>query len=140
MTGEIVARLEKSFRTDDDIAKLEEFRNQRMEDWKDRYDERLETVWQQRIEAQATAEKALKDLELQKAEFEQFQRNSEAAIRAAAVVDVLLGGNKLKCDFLRSIALKLAEVPDDWIADESKSLQLDPLCRFQRTQAGKEEQ
>jgi len=140
LTGEIVARLEKSFRTDDDIAKLEEFRNQRMEDWKDRYDERLETVWQQRKEAQATAEKALKDLELQKAEFEQFQRNSEAAIRAAAVVDVLLGGNKLKCDFLRSIALKLAEVPDDWIADESRSLQLVQLCCFQRTQAGKEEQ
>src|SRR5258706_11423872 len=100
LTGEIVARLEKSFRTDDDIAKLEEFRNQRMEDWKDRYDERLETVWQQRKEAQSTAEEALKDVQLQKAEFEQFQRNSEAAIRAAAVVDVLLRGDKLKCEFL----------------------------------------
>jgi hypothetical protein len=138
LTGEIVARLEKSFRTDDDIAKLEAFSHQRMEDWKGRYDERLETVWQQRKEAQATAEKALKDLELQKAEFEQFQRNSEAAIRAAAVVDLLLGGNKLKSDVLRSIALKLADVPNDWIAVESNRRQLaDRLVGFlQEMQAG----
>jgi hypothetical protein len=142
LTGEIVARLEESFRSDDRFAKVEEHMQQRMEDWKGRYDERLETVWQRRKEAQATAEKALKDLELQKAEFEQFRRESEGAIRAAAVVEVLLGGNKLKSDLLRSVALKLADVPDDQIAIESSSRQLsDLLCGcFERTQAGEEKQ
>jgi hypothetical protein len=60
LTGEIVSRLEQSFQTDDRVAKVEELMLQRMEDWKDRYEERLETVWQQRKEAQATAEKAFK--------------------------------------------------------------------------------
>ena len=124
LTGEIVARLEESFRTDDGIAKVQEHMLQRMEDWKDRYDERLETVWQQRKEAQATAEKALKDLELQKAEFERFRRKSEGAIRAAAVVDVLLGRNKLKSDLLRSFAFELAAVAEDWLASESNHRQL----------------
>ena len=124
LTGEIVARLEESFRSDDRFAKVEEHMQQRMEDWKDRYDERLETVWAQRKEAQATAEKALKDFELLKAEFEQFQRKSEAAIRAAAVVEVLLGKNKLKSDLLRSFAFELAAVAEDWLASESNSRQL----------------
>ncbi len=124
LTGEIVARLEQSFQTDDRAAKVEELMLQRMEEWKDRYDERLATAWQQRKEAQATAEKALKDLELQKAEFERFQRKGEGAIRAAAVIDVLLGGNKLKADLLRSTALELAEVAEDWLASESNRHQL----------------
>ena len=124
LTGEIVSRLEQSFQTDDRVAKVEELMLQRMEDWKDRYDERLETVWQQRKEAQATAEQTLKDLELQKAEFEQFQRKTEGAIRAAAVVDVLLGRNKLKSDLLRSFAFELAAVAEDWLASESNSRQL----------------
>ena len=138
LTGEIVARLEESFRTDDRVAKVEEFMHQRVEDWKDRYDERIETVWAQRKEALATAEKALKDLAEQKAELEQFQRKSEAAIRAAAVVDVLLGGNKLKSEFLRTIALKLADVHDDWIAVESSARLLADrvIGCLQETQAG----
>jgi hypothetical protein len=138
LTGEIVARLQESFRTDDSFAKLQEHMQERMEDWKGRYDERQETIWQQRKEAQATADKALKDLELQKAEFEQFKRQSEAAIRAATVVEVLLGGNKLKSDLLRLIALKLADVPNDWIASESNGRQLAErmIGCFQKTQAG----
>jgi hypothetical protein len=124
LTGEIVERLEESFRNDDRVAKIEEFTQQRMEEWKDRYDERLETVSQQRKEAQAAAEKALKDLELQKAELEQFRRKSEGAIRAAAVVDILLGGNKRKSDLLKSIALRLADIPEDWMAIERNSQQL----------------
>jgi hypothetical protein len=142
LTGEIVARLEESFRTDDRIAKVEELSHQRVEDWKNRHDERLVTVREQRKEAQAAAEKALKDLEQQKAEFEEFQRKSEGAIRAAAVVEVLLGANKLKSDLLRSIVLKLADVPDDWMAIESNGRQLADrvIGCFQKTQAGEAEQ
>jgi Arc-like DNA binding domain len=142
LTGEIVARLEESFRTDDRIVKVEELMHQRVEDWKNRHDERLVTVREQRKEAQAAAEKALKDLERQKTEFEEFQRKSEGAIRAAAVVEVLLGANKLKSDLLRSIVLKLADVPDDWIAIHPNSRRLADLLigDFQQTQAGEEQQ
>jgi hypothetical protein len=81
-------------------------------------------------------------LELQKAEFERFQRKSEGAIRAAAVVDILLGRNKLKSDFLRSIALELAEVPEDWVANESNSRQLADrlVAKLKEQQAGEAEQ
>jgi hypothetical protein len=124
LTGEIVSRLEQSFRTDDRVAKTQEFLMQRANDHKDRYDERLAALREQMEEAQAVAEKALKDMERQRAEFEQTERKSDEAIRAAAVIDVLLGGNKLKSDFLRSIALELAEFPEDWVANESNFRQL----------------
>jgi hypothetical protein len=142
LTGEIVARLEQSFQTDDRVAKNQEFLEQRLKDYKDRYDERLAAVREQMDKAQAIAEEALKDKERQRAEFEQIERKSEEAIRAAAVIDVLVGGNKLKSDFLRSIALELAEIPADWVANESSRRQLADrlVARSKEQQAGEAEQ
>jgi hypothetical protein len=117
LTGEIVERLEQSFQTDARMANLQDFMEERLNNYKDRYDERYEVLRQQKEEAQearAVAEKALSDIE---------SKNQEA-IKAATVIDVLLGANKLKSDFLRSAALELAEIPEDWLAGESNHRQL----------------
>jgi hypothetical protein len=138
LTGEIVARLEQSFQADDHVAKNLEFLEQRLNDYKDRHDEKLAAVRDQMEKAQAIAEEALKDNERQRAEFEQIERMSGEAIRAASVVDVLLGSNKLKSDLLRSFALELAEAPEDWLVNESNGRQLADrvFAGFEKDQAG----
>ncbi len=138
LTGEIVARLELSFQREARMANLQDFMQERLNNYKDRYDERQEALRKQMEEAQeaqAVAEKALRDMERQSAE---LQRKNEEAIRAAAVIDVLLGGNKLKADLLRSTAVELAEVPEDWLASESNHRQLADrvVARFKDQQAG----
>jgi hypothetical protein len=142
LTGEIVTRLEQSFQTDDRIARTQDFMLQRANDYKERYDEKLDVMREQMEEAQATAEKAIKDLEQQRAEFQLLERHREEAIRSAAVVDVLLGRNKLKSAFLRSIALELAEVAEDWVANESNRRQLADrlVAKLKEQQAGVAEQ
>src|ERR1700688_822222 len=67
LTGEIVARLEQSFQADDHVAKNLEFLEQRLNDYKDRHDEKLAAVRDQMEKAQAIAEEALKDNERQRA-------------------------------------------------------------------------
>jgi hypothetical protein len=124
LTGEIVARLEQSFQTDDRIAIYIETAEKRIEDCKRHYDESLAARSKELETAAASTEKFVEDMKRQCDELERTVRKDDEAKRAAAVVDVLLGGNAAKSHFLRSLAVGLAELPDDWFANESNRRQL----------------
>jgi hypothetical protein len=138
LNAEIVRRLEASFEKDDRIAMLRGEMEKRVEDYKHRYDVdvtafRRISLANRAAEAISASEQALERrgaeaisaseqaLEWRCADFE---RTSTEATRAAAVVDVFLGGSKLKSDFFRSLALELADVSEDWLAEESNRRQL----------------
>ncbi|RZN35509.1 hypothetical protein [Bradyrhizobium sp. Leo121] len=125
LTGEIVARLEQSFQTDERIADFREAMEKRVEDHRRRYDEQIAALRKESEEATAICEKALKDTEQQyAAALREIDRKGAEFMPAAAVVDVLLGGSRLKSDFFRSLALELADVPEELLADELNRRQL----------------
>src|SRR5262249_13243645 len=133
LNSEIVRRLEQSFEQADHIAILREEVEKRIEDEKRRAaDEKrrqLEEVAairkQAEEEAQAGYERARQDAERQYATVQrEFDQKGAELARAAAVVDVLLGGSKLKSDFFRSLALEFADLPEDCLTDKSNRHQL----------------
>jgi hypothetical protein len=121
LTGEIVVRLEQSFEQADRIAIFKETMEKRIEDYKHRYSAEIAALHKQSEESLAICEKARKEIEEQcaKVQRELDQKGGEY-MRAAAIVDVMLGGSKLKSDFFRSLALEFADVSEDCLADESK--------------------
>ena len=126
LTGEIVARLEQSFQADEHMALFREAMEKRVEDNRRRMHEEVAAYRKQAEEdAWATYERARQDAEQHFAAAQrEFERTGAELTRAAAVVDVLLGGSKLKSDIFRSLALELADLAEDWLMDESNRRQL----------------
>jgi hypothetical protein len=58
--------------------------------------------------------------------------SSDAIPFAARVVEVLLGGNKLKSDLLRLIANELAAIPDELLLTSHRHLVERALARFEQ--------
>ena len=54
------------------------------------------------------------------------------------LIDVLFGANRLKAELLRSVAMELADAPDDWLNDMSGRRQIAEriASRFEKQQAG----
>ncbi|MGZ3320199.1 MAG: hypothetical protein ACXU9C_04370 [Xanthobacteraceae bacterium] len=121
LTGEIVTRLEQSFETEDRLALFREAMDRRIEDVKSQADRDL-VAHQARLEAfgNKTAEKIAE----QAAVIRELEQEVGQVMRAAAVVDVLLGNDKLKSDLLRHIALDLADASPDWSKNEASRRQL----------------
>jgi hypothetical protein len=133
LNAEIVRRLEQSFEQADRIAILREEVEKRIEDEKARASDekrrQLEEVAairkQAEEEAQAGYERARQDAERHYAAVQrEFDRRGAELTRAAAVVDVLLGGSKLKSDFFRSLVLEFADLTEDCLSDKSNRRQL----------------
>ena len=125
LNAEIVGRLEQSFEQADRIAFFREAMEKRIEDHRQRM---LEEVATSRKEAEKEAlagyKQAHQDMERQLERHNaEFERKIAEATRAAAVIDVLLGG-QLKSEFFRSLALELANVSEDWLADEANRREL----------------
>lgn len=106
LTGEIVARLELSFEKEDRIALVRSafsaFRTSWAEgvssDWK----------WPEDVSSDRKS----------------IRRESDEGHRSVLVVDLLLGGEKLKSAFLRSFALELANTPVRQLEDASSRRQV----------------
>jgi hypothetical protein len=116
LNGEIVYRLERSFEQADQIAIFRETMEKHMEESRNLYDQSIENLRKQLADEQLAYEQSIRNLERKDAE---FHRKIEEAMPAAAVVDILLGRSKRKSALLRSIALELAEIPEDQLARAS---------------------
>jgi hypothetical protein len=99
LTGEIVARLEQSFEKEDRGALVRE------------------AVKSAQLQAFPVREMVAYGAA-------SFQSNTDEAQRAALVVDVLVGGEKRKSDFLRSVAVELATAPIAQLENASSRRQL----------------
>jgi hypothetical protein len=111
LTGEIVARLERSFAKEDKLQLLREARKT----WISETDDPVEKLESSR------------------------QRWKAIANPAASVVDVLLGEEKLKSAFLRSVLLELAKTPVRELRDGSSRRQFADrvLASFENSPEGK---
>jgi hypothetical protein len=126
LTGEIVDRLEQSFQADERMAIFKEAMEARFED--NRRQMREEVARFQKV----TKEEALADYEQARQNIineterlnAEFERKVAELTKPAAVVDVLLGPGKRKVEFFRSLALELARLPEEWLAEESNRGQL----------------
>jgi hypothetical protein len=121
LNGEIVDRLEKSYRAS-------EFNKMFMDaaarasaagsDYRQKTEEirRLEETLKQRLE--------------------QLGPDSEKILSAAKMVDVLLGGNRFKSELLRSIAIELANLPDELFWSNHRQLVERAFAQFEKAHGG----
>ena len=76
-----------------------------------------------------------------RAEFAEIEREMERELEkysaSAAMVDVLIGEDKLKSAFLRRIALELASFPEDWSSPAKRE---EMMSRLRLVAAKEEEQ
>jgi hypothetical protein len=124
LTGEIVHRLQQSYETDDRIEIFRAAMTERLEEARHNIATLSKQIEEDRVEARRQVEERITEMRQLEHEFRQLEKSSEEAFKAAAVVDVLLGENKLKSELLRSIALELAEAPDDWLSNVSSRRQI----------------
>jgi hypothetical protein len=135
LTGEIERRLAQSFETDDRMAILKESMEARLADAMQRVKESRAWAEKEREEIRAEEEKfhaeveelraSLRELRSKhEADYRELENEIELARRGEAVVDVLLGKNKDKSELLRLLALKLADMPEDWVTNEEARRQV----------------
>ncbi len=120
LTGEIVHRLQQSFEADDRIEIFRASMTESFEESRRHSEEFVATLRKQEEETRADVVKMRELLEKQTAKIHKL----EQTLRAEATVDILLGENKLKSKLLRSIALELAEAPNDLFSNVASRRQL----------------
>jgi hypothetical protein len=141
LTGEIVARLEQSFETEDRMAVFKEAMEKRLQDEKQRLqdserqmEERVAEILGERDEMARKFSSLQRDLD----EFNIIVKSVEQAERELALVDVLVGDDKLKSRLLRQVALEIINWPEDWATNPANREEIAARFRDALAQLGPE--
>lgn len=115
LNAEIVRRLEQSFDQADRLDILRNAMDRQVDQLTRRYGEEIAAFREIQIEAIEAVKASKQELALAQYKLEQLELKVAQQSEGAAVIEVLLGGNKLKSGVLRAVALALANAPDDSI-------------------------
>jgi|tagenome__1003787_1003787.scaffolds.fasta_scaffold20380484_1 hypothetical protein len=114
ISEEIEHRIEQSFQIE-----------QRIEEMRSQFNQRIQVVEAEaKLGMARVAEAAEQKNASLRERLDEFERELEKHDAAAAMVDVLLGQDKVKSGLLRAVALQLAEVPSDRVLDAATARQL----------------
>jgi hypothetical protein len=120
ISEEIERRLENSFNTEKLMAAYNEKMEKLVDDLRRLAEERRSEAANARRELEITVSEAEQRMAELEKELDVMQHQLEGLKAFGSLMNVLLGEDKRKSELLRSIALDLANAPDDWAMNFSR--------------------
>ena len=140
LNGEIVARLEQSYETENRVALVREISDQALKDMnqiaeaarveREKFWSEKEKIYQE-MDAELQSDKAL--LNVQTERISHLQRIQDRLQGAEDTLTALLGKNKQKSELVRQIVLELGKIPDDQPVSEETARRLEGVIATVRT-------